>query len=266
MNQIEIGKFIAACRKEKKLTQIQLAQKLNLTDRAVSKWETGKSMPDSSVMLELCRILEITADELLCAGKAAPQKGAVPSPADPKSTSQKRTTKRKILSAAFTVILFTGIAVCFICDLAISGRLTWAPIPVSSVLFAWLLFFPALLWRKKGIFISLLSVSVFTVPYLFLLSKLTKTQAVYSIGTAMAALTILFLWLLYAVFRRFGKDQKATAFGIAFLAAIFLLLLINVTLSGMIAEPILDRWDILPIFLLSVLSLVSFVHGRRRTR
>lgn len=65
MDQIETGKFIAECRKEKKLTQAQLAEKLNITDRAVSKWETGKSMPDSSIMLELCQILGITVNELL---------------------------------------------------------------------------------------------------------------------------------------------------------------------------------------------------------
>ena len=65
MNQTEIGTFIAKCRKEKKLTQMQLAEKLNITDRAVSKWETGKSMPDSSIMLELCEILGITVNELL---------------------------------------------------------------------------------------------------------------------------------------------------------------------------------------------------------
>ena len=52
MNQIDTGKFIASCRKEKGLTQAQLAEKLNITDRAVSKWETGKCMPDSSIMLE----------------------------------------------------------------------------------------------------------------------------------------------------------------------------------------------------------------------
>ena len=46
MNQIDTGKFIASCRKEKGLTQAQLAEKLNITDRAVSKWETGKCMPD----------------------------------------------------------------------------------------------------------------------------------------------------------------------------------------------------------------------------
>lgn len=58
MNQIDTGKFIASCRKEKGLTQAQLAEKLNITDRAVSKWETGKCMPDSSIMLELCSFNE----------------------------------------------------------------------------------------------------------------------------------------------------------------------------------------------------------------
>lgn len=65
MNQEAIGAFIAACRKEKNLTQMQLAEKLNITNRAVSKWETGKSCPDVSIMLELCDILEITVNELL---------------------------------------------------------------------------------------------------------------------------------------------------------------------------------------------------------
>ena len=69
MNQIETGKFIAECRKEKKLTQAQLAEKLNITDRAVSKWETGRSMPDSSIMLELCSLLNISVNELLAGGK-----------------------------------------------------------------------------------------------------------------------------------------------------------------------------------------------------
>lgn len=65
MNQEKIGKFIADCRKEKRLTQLQLAEKLNITNRAVSKWETGKSCPDASLMLELCNVLGITVNELL---------------------------------------------------------------------------------------------------------------------------------------------------------------------------------------------------------
>ena len=65
MNQIKIGEFIADCRKNKNLTQAYLAEKLGITDRAVSKWERGKGLPDASIMLELCEILGITVNELL---------------------------------------------------------------------------------------------------------------------------------------------------------------------------------------------------------
>lgn len=65
MDQVKIGKFIAERRKNAKLTQMQLAEKLDITDRAVSKWETGKAMPDSSIMLELCDVLKITVNDLL---------------------------------------------------------------------------------------------------------------------------------------------------------------------------------------------------------
>ena len=65
MDQIKIGKFIASCRKEQGLTQASLAEKLGVSDRAVSKWETGKSMPDSGIMLELCEFLKINVNEFL---------------------------------------------------------------------------------------------------------------------------------------------------------------------------------------------------------
>lgn len=66
MDQIKIGKFIAECRKKQELTQKQLAERLNITDRAVSKWENGRAMPDSSIMLSLCDILKISVNDLLC--------------------------------------------------------------------------------------------------------------------------------------------------------------------------------------------------------
>lgn len=65
IDQIKIGKFIAEKRKEKQLTQMEIANMLNITDRAVSKWERGLSLPDSGIMLQLCTILGITVNELL---------------------------------------------------------------------------------------------------------------------------------------------------------------------------------------------------------
>ncbi len=66
MDQIKIGRLIAERRKLKHLTQMQLAEKLGITDRAISKWENGKGMPDSSLMLDLCAELGISVNELLC--------------------------------------------------------------------------------------------------------------------------------------------------------------------------------------------------------
>ena len=64
MDQLKIGKFIAECRKEKSLTQMQLAEKLGITDKAVSKWERGIAMTDSSIMLDVCGILGISVNVL----------------------------------------------------------------------------------------------------------------------------------------------------------------------------------------------------------
>lgn len=69
MDQIKIGKFIAERRKKINITQLQLSEKLGITDKAISKWERGIAMPDTSIMLELCDILGITVNELLTGEK-----------------------------------------------------------------------------------------------------------------------------------------------------------------------------------------------------
>ena len=65
MDLLKIGKFIARKRKAKNLTQMQLAEALGVTDRAISKWECGRSLPDASIMLALCEALSISVNELL---------------------------------------------------------------------------------------------------------------------------------------------------------------------------------------------------------
>lgn len=65
MDQIKIGKFIASLRKEKSLTQRQLADNIGVSDKTVSKWECGKGMPELSLMLPLCNALNISVNELL---------------------------------------------------------------------------------------------------------------------------------------------------------------------------------------------------------
>lgn len=74
MNQEKIGKFIARKRKEHNLTQEQMAEKLNISKNAVSKWERGLNLPDVSIMQDLCKILDITLNELFVGEKIIDEK------------------------------------------------------------------------------------------------------------------------------------------------------------------------------------------------
>lgn len=269
MNQVGIGKFIAKRRKERKLTQAQLAEKLNITDRAVSKWETGKSMPDSSIMLELCEILGITVNELLSGEEVdveGYEEGAEEDLLVLKREDGNGMAKSAIISILFSVSLLIGIMVCLICDFAISGNLTWSLIPVISIIFAWAVTFPGIKLGKRGIIVSLLSLSVFIIPYLFFLSRLINAEEVFSIGAAMSVAAIPFLWIIAAVFSRIGKTGKLIALGVTFLVAIPFVVIINILLSKMISGPVFDVWDMLSVSILLISAFVSLMCGYTKSK
>lgn len=118
MDLIKIGKFIADCRKKKNLTQMQLAEKLNITDRAISKWECGRAMPDSSIMLQLCELLEISVNELLTGEKLEMEKYNkqvelnLIEMAKQKEASDKRLLNMEIVLGVSGTILFLAAILC----------------------------------------------------------------------------------------------------------------------------------------------------------
>ena len=65
MDQVKIGQFIKTIRKEKNLTQREIAERMSISEKTVSKWETGNGLPEVSLMLPLCKLLEISVNELL---------------------------------------------------------------------------------------------------------------------------------------------------------------------------------------------------------
>ena len=228
-------------------------------------------MPDSSIMLELCEILGITVNELLSGEEI--DMGSFEKKADENLIALKRKdennmTKNVIISIVFSVTLLIGIMVCLICNIAISGNLTWSLIPVSSIVFAWVISFPSIILGKRGIIASLISLSVFIIPYLYLLSSLIKTKEFFSVGAVMAVVSIVFMWIIAAVFNRIGKTNKLVALGITFLSAIPFIFIINVMLSKMIAEPVFDVWDMLSVFILLILAFVSFTcnYAKKKVR
>lgn len=268
MDQVKIGTFIAQCRKEKKLTQAQLAEMLNITDRAVSKWETGKSMPDSSIMLELSEILGITVNELLsgericteCYEKKADENLI----ALKKQEENNKANRNMMILVLFSAMLLIGITVSLICDLAISGCLTWSRIVIASILLAWLVIAPGLVLGKRGIVITFLSLSVFIFPYLFSLSRFLEIKAVFSVGAVMAAVSVIFLWIIVAVSALLRKTKKPYILSAIFFLSIPFELLINFLLSKMITEAAFDAWDLLSAFLLLILALLSFVWAKQK--
>ena len=266
MNQVEVGKFIAACRKEKQLTQAQLAELLNITDRAVSKWETGKSMPDSSIMLELCQILGITVNELLSGERITEEN--FDTKADKNLLELKRKTENNFkinlaLSAIFTALFLIGIAVCVICDLAVNKKLTWSRICISSIFFAWAVVFPILLAGRRGILKGAGTFSICLIPYLYSLSRIIGVGEIFSVGVVLAVISILYLWLMLGICHGF-RGRKSKAAGLCLLMLIPFCLIINYALAGLLpdAGPVIDVWDIYSLAVIFIMAIIFFLSDR----
>ncbi len=120
MDQIKIGNFISFLRKEQNLTQRELAERLGVTDRAVSKWENGRGLPDLSLLVPLCEALGISVNELLCGERI--EREDLPEKAqdivlDALTDSQKRVrhTKWRLLAVLAAIVLV------FVCLAAMFG-------------------------------------------------------------------------------------------------------------------------------------------------
>lgn len=268
MNQIDTGKFIANCRKEKGMTQAQLAERLNITDRAVSKWETGKCMPDSSIMLELCKILDVSVNELLCGERIEMnnyEEKVNENLIELKKKEENHISKNALIAFIFSATMISGLIICCICDLAITGKLTWSLITLSSILFTWIIAFPVILLGKKGVIGALLAFSILVIPFMYILSVIIKSSMIFSIGAVMSVVAIVLGWIIYLVYRKFS-DRFLFATGITCLIAIPATLVINVIISKLVNTVAIDIWDILTDFGLLILAVALFVadYARRK--
>lgn len=123
MDSIKTGQFIAKIRKEKEMTQRQLAEELCISDKTVSKWETGKGMPEVSLMLPLCEALGISVNELLSGERLSKENYKERAEENIVNLiSEKQDNIRRMLSA-FTIFCATGLAVGLIAAVIIHGDL-----------------------------------------------------------------------------------------------------------------------------------------------
>lgn len=266
--ETNIGKFIAQLRKEKKMTQKELANQLHITDKAVSKWERGLSCPDISLLNPIADILGITTSELLNGQKNEQTSNEqlsndIKKNVDKaliyaeKSAQKKMISLQNIVTLSFSLVLLLSIIICAICDIAISGAFTWSLYPISSIIFAWFLFIPVIQYKEKGIRGSLIIFSLLIIPFLYILHTIIGGDTfIMRIGIPISFLSILYLWCIYFIFKKL-KTKKIRAISLSLLLIIPLNIAINGFLASILSEPLFDAWDMLSfgIILISALTL-----------
>lgn len=138
----KMSQFISELRKEKKLTQKELAEQLGVTDKAVSKWERGLGCPDISLLSKLSRILGVTTSELLNGEKAEPSIPEVDAIVETTLRYADTTTKSIISKSSrwrYITMALSAILILMGCNLAIDGGLAWSVLPVRIIGLAWII-------------------------------------------------------------------------------------------------------------------------------
>ena len=122
MDQIKIGKFILKCRKEKGLTQEQLAEKIGVTSKSISRWENGNTMPDYSLLKDLCNELNITVNELL-SGEKIKENDYMNKSEENLISLRKQIDKRKKILKIITYVFMAIIIMAFVLNMVLNRLL-----------------------------------------------------------------------------------------------------------------------------------------------
>lgn len=270
-----MGQLIACRRRELGMTQRQLAAKLNITDKAVSKWERELSCPDVTLLAGLAQALEISIGELLDPrqelgeAKAQPET-AVEQTLEYAARSVQRVSgrARRVSFACLSAAFFIGILTCAICDWCIQGTFTWFWYPLSSILFAWAVLTPAVLMERGGVGVSLGVLTVLIVPYLYILSLLVgDSGSMMALSIPCAAVGMGYLWAIYLLFR-FLPQKRYLAGSVSLALAVPVSFLINLAVAKILGDALWDVWDLMGDALVLAAAWVLFwlhIRGRSRT-
>lgn len=256
MNEnFNISKIILEKRQALKFTQKDLAEKLNITPKAVSKWERGISLPDIGIIPALCKVLKIDPNLLLGFENSS---ASITENATPERINKKKINVKRICFYSIFSLFVTAALTCFICDFSINGTITWSNFVYASVIYSFLLIFPFFL-QKKYYFISFINFSVFT--FILLLSFdliIGKGFEITKIGSPVMVIAISGLIGLYFILRskKLGIFLKLA---LAFLLGLILIVLINFTLNKLINSDLFDLWDLFGYIPLGIASIVLFI-------
>ncbi len=213
MDNKKIGDFISTLRKNRNLTQKDLADQLGITDKAVSKWERGAGYPDIGMLRPLADILGTTVNELLD-GEASERLEQTHTndlvnalEYAGKVITMKENRLGKILAAIITISLMIAVFTCVLIDVLINHSLTWSSIVTVGCVFSWFLLIPPLVYKGRGFLYSLYSLTALIMPLLALIQTATSDYGVFSgwlwkVGFPIAATWLITIWFLLFLYRK----------------------------------------------------------------
>lgn len=256
------GDFILTLRKAKNMTQKELAEKLNITDKAVSKWERGIGYPDITIVSKLANILDVTVNELLNGERTVEERTTcdiVESTLDyADKVSEQRNFKTLNIAIGFISLIFLiSIFICILCDLVTSKTISWSIIPSCSIVLAWFIIIPIIRFKKNKWAISLLCLSILIIPFLWIIEKNTSSDGwLNSIGIPIAIVSLSYLWGVVYLFC-YTKINRWYCVSIAFIIIPVLDIIIDIVLGRLL----IDYFFLLTMLGAAIISLTFFYIG-----
>ena len=267
MNEKKMALFIAEQRKEKGMTQRELAEQLGVTDKAVSKWERALSCPDISLLTPLSELLGVTVSELLSGARENSIVPAVDTGAQTALqyasvvSSSKEKNRRGLATLIFSAALFVGCIVCFICNLAISHRLTWSLYPLCSSALAWVVAVPVVLGGRRGLPLSLGMLTLGFLPFLYALHTIVGTAPlIFPMGARIGLISLVFLWIVYFLATK-APWRRHTIAAVILLLTAPLSLFINSIVARYVSGSGPTIWNVLSAVIVVAVAIFVFTSG-----
>lgn len=223
MDNQKIGNFISELRKEKGLTQKALAEKLNVTDKAVSKWERGIGYPEITNIPLLAEILDVSVSALLLGERISSDEKKETKAIDitkadiivtdtieyAKQSNEYKTSRiKRIALTSMTLTFLLAIFVCMLCNYVISRTFDWSLYVVGGQIVVWLLVFPFLAMKHHRCVTALLGLTITTMPFLLLVEHLCPIKDwAFSLALPIVIISLVSLWItvILFVYTRFNR-------------------------------------------------------------
>lgn len=181
MDSKKVGSFIASMRKQKSLTQKELAEKLNVTNKAISKWETGNGYPEITIVPKLAKVLGVTTAELLNGELnvnmvSDNDDAATIINETVKYYDKDRMKKGNIIIAIIFIISVLSSCICLLCNYLIDNKLNWSLYVVGAFIVLWSVILPVFKLKRFRAVVSLGGFTVTLILYLFLIQYLVAVK------------------------------------------------------------------------------------------